>query len=102
MTINGGRSEILTVNELDNVGKGTEGEESNTNGLRDLQEFTAVGCMRCVSFAVHLSVSVQGEGELHTLCAFGNELGALLEEILRDGGELLELVGHDCGFGGGG
>lgn len=34
----------LTVNELDNVGKSSESEESNTNGLRDLKEFTTIGC----------------------------------------------------------
>ena len=80
--------------ELDEVPDGAHDEETDANGLGDLDEFRAVGCeqgrvSRCCAGRF-------GDGIGRTLLGAVDELDAVLEELARHVEDLLELVGH-CG-----
>lgn len=66
-------------------------QETDTNSLRDLEEFLAVGCIPLVSAAA--SRNSIGWWSL-TLLRLADELDALPEELARHVEDLLQLVGH--------
>lgn len=66
-------------------------QETDTNSLRDLEEFLAVGCIPLVSAAA--SRNRIGWWSL-TLLRLADELDALPEELARHVEDLLQLVGH--------
>lgn len=66
-------------------------QETDTNSLRDLEEFLAVGCIPLVSAAA--SQNRIGWWSL-TLLRLADELDALPEELARHVEDLLQLVGH--------
>lgn len=66
-------------------------QETDTNSLRDLEEFLAVGCIPFVLAAA--SWTKIGRWPL-TLLRLADELDALPEELARHVEDLLQLVGH--------
>jgi hypothetical protein len=65
-------------------------QETDTNSLRDLEEFPTVGCIPIVSAASRNEIM----GESLTLLRLADELDALPEELARHVEDLLQLVGH--------
>lgn len=65
-------------------------QETDTNSLRDLEEFLAVGCIPLVSAASRNKIG----GQSLTLLRLADELDALAEELARHVEDLLQLVGH--------
>lgn len=70
--------------------EGERTQETDTNSLRDLEEFPTVGCIPIVSAASRNTIL----GESLTLLRLADELDALPEELARHVEDLLQLVGH--------
>lgn len=70
--------------------EGERTQETDTNSLRDLEEFPTVGCIPIVSAASRNRMI----GESLTLLRLADELDALPEELARHVEDLLQLVGH--------
>ena len=82
--------------ELDKVPDGAHDEETDADGLGDLDEFRAVGCR--TGRVSKCCAGRFGDGAGRTLLGAVDELDAVLEELARHVEDLLELVGH-CGRG---